>query len=65
MVARRRYLRLMGMVITIQRSMRVKAKVRRLREAKRMEERNRAALIIQKYWRKYQEVCVCVICTFE
>ena len=60
MVARRRYLRLRGVVITIQRSLRVKAEVRRLREAKRMEERNRGALVIQKYWRKYQEVCVCV-----
>ena len=60
LVARRQYLRLRGVIITMQRSIRAKTEVKRLREAKRMEERNRAAVVIQQYWRNYQEVCVCV-----
>ena len=40
------------MVITIQRSLRAKAEVRRERER---------LLVIQKYWRKYQEVCVEIV----
>ena len=58
-VARRRYQELKGVVTMIQRARRAKKRVRELREAKRLEDMTRAAVVIQRHWRSYQEVMHC------
>ncbi len=55
------YLRLKSVVIMIQRLKRANDVVRRLKEAKTLREINNAAIVIQRYWRRYHEVSLALM----
>ena len=63
-VQRRWYLKLKSTVVVIQKLKRAKDVLRGLKEAKRLREMNDAAIVIQGYWRRYQEVsCMLLLAT--
>ena len=63
-VLRRWYLKLKSTVVAIQKLKRAKDALRGLKEAKRLREMNDAAIVIQGYWRRYQEVsCLLLLAT--